>query len=98
MELWLGFLRVSFPTALSHILMYLRNYLSILEERNGNLSHALLSFCLFANITMKETRFSGSLQCALISVLHQAAELWLPLWSGQIKAIKDMYSAYTIDN
>lgn len=55
MELRLGFLCVSFPTALSPILMYLCNYLSTLEEGNGNLSHTLLSFSLFANITMKET-------------------------------------------
>lgn len=65
MELFNGFLCVSFPSALSHILMYLCNYLSVLEEGNGNLSHVLLSFSLFANITMKD---------ALVSVLHQATE------------------------
>lgn len=62
MELGLGFLSVSSPTVLSHILMCLCDDLSALEKGNGNLSHALLSINLFASITMKETCFSGSLQ------------------------------------
>lgn len=86
-----GFSCVSFPAALPHILTYFCNCLSILEGGNRNLSQALLTLSLFANITMKETCFSGSLQRTLTWVLQQAAESQLPPRGGQIKAIKTCF-------
>lgn len=86
-----GFSRVSFPTVLPHTLMYFCKCLSVLEGGDGNLSHALLTFSLFANITMKEMCSSGSLQRTLTSVLRRAVESQLPLRGGQIKAIKTCF-------